>query len=114
MSCVDAGREEPVRQAEKGGDCRRGLRGRTQETGERTGFLETADAPFTATGPRQTAGLDMHKSVCAEVGSRLGWFSSFFLRALLHLINLKLSGQLPSSRDPAVTGVDRVLITSPA
>lgn len=38
----------------------------------------------------------------------------FFLRALLHLINIKLSGQLPSSRDPAVTGVDRVLITSPA
>lgn len=38
----------------------------------------------------------------------------FFLRALLHLINIKLSGQLPSSRDPAVSGVDRVLITSPA
>ena len=76
---------------------------------------QQTDTPFTATGPRQTAGLDMHKSVCAEVGSRLGCFSSFFfLRALLHLINIKLSGQLPSSRDPAVSGVDRVLITSPA
>ena len=53
-------------------------------------------------------------SVCGS-GKLLGMFLIlFFLRALLHLINIKLSGQLPSSRDPAVTGVDRVLVTSPA
>ena len=54
-------------------------------------------------------------SVCRS-GKSLGMFLIFFffLRALLHLINIKLSGQLPSSRDPAVSGVDRVLITSPA
>lgn len=53
--------------------------------------------------------------VCRS-GKSLGMFLIFFifLRALLHLINIKLSGQLPSSRDPTVTGVDRVLITSPA
>lgn len=52
--------------------------GWTQDPGQRTGFWEKTDTPFTATGPRQTAGLDTHKSVCAEVGSHLGCFSSFF------------------------------------